>query len=269
MARPLVIDAFPFNNELDILEMRLVELYDAVDRFVLVEASRDHQDHPKPYWYADHRERFAPWADKIVHVQVADGEMPSLEADNDPWAREHAQREYIGRGLAAIDDVDMDTIVLQSDVDEIPRALLARNVRPGNGMVVFEQRLHCFAIDWLHPQPWYGTVAASVRALSVMPAGRWFAWQRDNRLRVQCPPHLRDGGWHFSWLGGKEAALAKLGSFCHPEIAERTEHLLTEDVFLREGYHVDGTRMTPCDVDETYPRWIREGHAPAVWYRPR
>ena len=36
MSRPVVVDAFPFNNELDILECRLIELYDAVDYFVLV-----------------------------------------------------------------------------------------------------------------------------------------------------------------------------------------------------------------------------------------
>jgi flavin reductase (DIM6/NTAB) family NADH-FMN oxidoreductase RutF len=45
MSRPRVVDCFPFNNELDMLECRLTELYDAVDAFVLVEARVDHQDH--------------------------------------------------------------------------------------------------------------------------------------------------------------------------------------------------------------------------------
>jgi beta-1,4-mannosyl-glycoprotein beta-1,4-N-acetylglucosaminyltransferase len=269
MARPLIVDAFPFNNELDMLEMRLVELYDAVDHFVLVEAPVDHQDHTKPLWYADNAERFAPWADKIIHVVAKREELPTLEQDPDPWGREHAQREVIGRGLAEIEGLTGTTIVLQSDVDEIPRALQVRNIRPNGKMLSFEQRLHCFAIDWQHPDWWYGTVAAEVSTLLKMPKGREFSWQRDARLRAECPPHLRNAGWHFSWLGGKEAALAKLGSFCHPEIAERTETLLTEDVFLREGYHVDGQKQLPVDVDETWPRWITEGHAPSVWYRPR
>jgi beta-1,4-mannosyl-glycoprotein beta-1,4-N-acetylglucosaminyltransferase len=266
MSRPLIVDAFPFNNELDILELRLTELGDAVDRFVLVEATRDHQDHPKPLWYADHRDRFAPWADKITHVIVADGEMPSHGQDPDPWAREHAQREFIARGVADLNNHD---IILQSDVDEIPRALQARNVRPGSRMVSFQQRLHCFAVDWLHPMWWYGTVAATVDTLSRLPAGRAFGYQRRARVRVDNPPHLRDAGWHLSWLGGKDAALAKLGSFCHPEIAERTEQLLTADVFLREGYHVDGTKMEPVDVNDEWPKWIVDGHAPAVWFRRR
>lgn len=269
MARNLIIDTFPFNNELDILEMRLVELYDAVDKFVLVESVVDHQDHPKPLWFQENKERFAPWADKLIGVVAERDDMPTLEHDADPWAREHAQREVIGKGLAQIDGVTDETIILQSDVDEIPRALQARNVRPGGSMLVFQQRLHCFAIDWLHPDWWYGTVAATVATLSKMPKGHEFAWQRDGRLRAQNPPHLHDAGWHFSWLGGRDAALAKLGSFCHPEIADQTETLLAEDIFLKQGYHVDGSKMHPVDVDDTYPKWITEGHAPAVWYRPR
>ncbi len=38
----MLIDAFPFFNELDLLEIRLEVLDPLVDRFVLVEASRDH-----------------------------------------------------------------------------------------------------------------------------------------------------------------------------------------------------------------------------------
>jgi beta-1,4-mannosyl-glycoprotein beta-1,4-N-acetylglucosaminyltransferase len=268
MARPLIIDAAPFNNELDILEMRLTELGDAVDKFLIVEASRDHQDHPKPYWYADNRERFAAWADKIVHVMLEDGSMPSLADDPDPWAREHAQRNVgMARGLALIEH-DNDTVFLQSDVDEIPRALQARNVRPGGRMLSFQQRLHCFCVDWQHPDWWYGTVAATVGTLRRLPEGREFAWQRDARLRAENPAHLRDAGWHFSWLGGKDAALAKLGSFCHPEIAERTESLINEDVFLRQGYHVDGQQMRPVTVNDEWPKWIVDGKAPTVWFRP-
>ena len=132
--RPRIIDAFPYNNEADILECRLTELYDAVDAFVLVEADVDHQDHPKPYHYLENAERFAPWADKIVPVQAKG--LPTLTENPDPWAREHAQREFIGVGLGVLDATAED-IVLQSDVDEIPTALAARNVRP-SGMVAFE-----------------------------------------------------------------------------------------------------------------------------------
>ena len=264
MTRPLVVDCFPMHDELDLLECRLTELYDAVDWFVLVEADVTHQDRPKPYYYLDNVERFAAFKDKIVAVQAT--QLPTLADDPDPWAREHAQREWIANGLATI-GVSSDDVILQSDIDEIPRALQTRNCRP-QGLVAFEQRLHCFAVDWVHPDKWMGTVAgraSAIRALGEMPFGR----MRDTRNIAPCPPAYRDAGWHLSWLGGNEAQRRKLGAFCHPEIADRIEAGLTEDVFLIEGWHVDGRKMTAVDVDDDYPRWIVEGHAPASWYRPR
>lgn len=265
--RPKVIDCFPFNNELDILECRLVELGEAVDSFVLVEATRDHQDHVKPLHFAENVERFKPWAKRIVHVVVKDGEMPSKAQDNDPWAREHAQREFIARGLAKLDLCDSD-VILQSDVDEIPRALHARNVRP-QGFWSFAQRGHFFAIDWLYPHPWYGTVAATVGHLNKFPADRRFSYMRDVRMTALNPSHLTDAGWHLSWLGGAEAAVAKVGSYCHPEVTDRILDGLATDRFLRHGIHVDGVKMRPVDVDESWPKWIVAGNAPANWYRLR
>lgn len=266
MTRPKVIDCFPFNNELDMLECRLVELYDAVDAFVLVEAERDHQDHVKPLHYMENRDRFAPWKDKLVHVVA--GPMPSKADNPDPWAREHAQREFIGDGLAAIGVTD-DDVILQSDVDEIPRALHARNCRPGRKTWAFGQRGHFWAVDWLYPLIWHGTTAAAVRTIGTLHPARRFAYMRDLRLTAECPPHLEDAGWHLSWLGGAEAALAKVGSFCHPEVEQQIRDGLTSDEFLRAGIHVDGHKMTPVDVDEEWPRYIVERRCPESWFRPR
>jgi hypothetical protein len=263
MTRPLVIDAFPFHDELDILECRLYELERAVDWFVIVEADVTHQDRPKPWYLAENADRFKPWADKIVNVQAS--ELPTAKDNADPWAREHAQREHIATGLSII-GVGANDIVLQSDVDEIPRALQARNVRP-QGLLAFEQRLHCFAVDWLHPEPWRGTVAGtgtSIKALGLMPFGR----MRDSRNVAPCPPALRNAGWHLSWLGGRDRALHKLGAFCHPEIARETYEGLREDRYLRNGWHVDGKRMAPYEGDD-WPKWIKERRCPESWFRPR
>lgn len=273
MGRPLVVDAFPFNNELDILEMRLTELYDSVDHFILVESIQDHQDHRKPLWYQEHRARFQPWADKIVHVIC--GQLPTIAEDDDPWAREHAQREWIADGLTRI-DYDDDTVILQSDVDEIPRALHARNVRPGGELWSFAQRGHFFAIDWLYPHPWYGTTVTTIRKLKRFER-RPFAYMRDSRLTAKCPPHLQDAGWHFSWMGEPEDHMRKVNSFCHPEVLIQkaagadvlVSGALSTGYFKQAGIHVDGAKMAPVDVDGSYPQWIRDGKAPASWFRPR
>ena len=66
----MIYDGFHFFNELDILEIRLNTLKNVVDKFVLVEAENDHRNKPKPLWYAENKDRFAEFEDRIIHVVV-------------------------------------------------------------------------------------------------------------------------------------------------------------------------------------------------------
>src|SRR5215469_3785074 len=141
-----VFDAFLFCDELDLLEARLIELNSAVWRHVLVEAPVTFQGNAKPLFFAENRERFAPWKDKIVHV-VAD-----LDGHQGHWAREHASREAIWQGL---DGLRGDDIFMLSDVDEIPRAD-ACQAAPGHTITV---RSHAVAVNLLDPHWWAGPVA--------------------------------------------------------------------------------------------------------------
>lgn len=248
----LVVDSFMFNNELDMLECRLVEIADAVDYVVAVEADVDHQDHPKPFHLSENLDRFEQWADKLVVVRATG--LPTAQDDPDPWAREHAQREHTFRALREL-DVQPDDIILHGDLDEIPTAVACRNVRP-KGFVSMTQRGHFWSCRWYWGE-WQGTVAARVRDIKT------FGAMRDARLI--CPNRLPGAGWHLSWLGGGEVARAKVGSFCHPEVEARIIDGLADESFLRDGYHVDGVKMTRCEIDKTFPKWVRDGHCPESW----
>ena len=268
--RPRVFDAFPWAGtptELLLLECRLTELYDTVDAFIVVEARVDHQDHPKPLHYLDHQDEFAAWKDKIVYV-VAEA-LPTAAENSWQWAREHAQREWIFAGLEEL-GAEPDDIIMQSDADEIPTALVARNVRPQrNQLIAFHQRGHFWAIDWQYPDPpgWNGTVATRVETLAKLarPSCGPFTAMRDMR---NSSPQIPNAGWHASWLGGLDSAMTKVGSFCHPEVEERI--VKGAERFYREGIHVDGQKMLPVDVDKTWPRWMQDpANVPASWLRPR
>jgi hypothetical protein len=260
----VIFDTFMMNDELDILEMRLTELQE-VDglRHVLIEAPVDHQGHPKPLHYADNRSRFSAWGDRIVHV-VADG-LPSAAEDGNPWSREFAQREYARIGLREADPGD---IVLHGDLDEIPREWAAV-ADPSGGVFCVGMRDHPFAIDWLNPDPvqFAGTMIVRMRDIAS------FAGLRSIRRMV---PLLPDAGWHLNCLGGPEAIRRKLDSFCHLEMREMLERGIDGGYFYERGLRwgpgdtLDNpVRLKAVDVDETWPRWIREGHAPASWFRPR
>jgi len=115
-----VYDCFTFYNELVPLEIRLHELDPLVDQFVVVEATTTFSGEPKPLYFARHRDRFAPFLDRIRHVVVED--MPAV-TDGNRWPLEIHQRRCIVRGLTGSVD---DDIVIISDADEIPsRAALA------------------------------------------------------------------------------------------------------------------------------------------------
>jgi hypothetical protein len=252
---PRIWDTFLFCDELDLLECRLRELQD-VPRLthVLVESISTFQGRSKPLWYAEHKERFAPWAGRIVHVVI-----PPQYA-SDAWGRESAQREYARAGLQ---EAVAEDIILHGDVDEIPRASIVR-VEPAGHVLGMGQ--HIFAVDWLDPRgDWPGTVA--LRASEV----QGFAHMRSLRNAL---PRIPDAGWHLTWLGGPEAITAKVNAFSHTEIIPLVTRGNAEGLLYEKGRFWSsetelGIQLTPVDVDGSWPQWIRERECPRVWFRPR
>ncbi len=249
------IDCFPFLDELTMLRCRLETLAEVPDLVhVLVEADTvQGSNEPKPYVFAEHRDDFADFADRIVYVQAT-----GLPDDPDPWVREHAQREWATVGLRQLDPAP-DDVVMLSDVDEIPTPVAAEFCQP-QGITVFEQRMHPFAVDWQHPDPWRGTVATRYSKVESV------AMLRDARLLS--PEVLPAAGWHFSWVSNtSEQRERKLKAFCHTELISTWEGRL--DDCYETGLHVDGKPLEAVEVDDTWPAWIAERRCPDAWFRPR
>jgi hypothetical protein len=267
---PVIVDSFMFNNELDMLECRLVEIADAVDYLVAVEADVDHQGNRKPYVLSENLDRFDQWKDKLIVVRATG--LPTAQDAPDPWAREHAQREYVTGALERM-DLSSDDVILHGDIDEIPTAVAARNVRPRGGFVSLTQRGHFWSLRWLYPPGWQGTMAGRVGDIRSFAAMRDLRNMTPKRLPEHTPPPPITSaafGWHLSWLpngdlSSAESAVRKVGSYCHPEVTDRINAGLASERFLADGVHVDGVQMTRCEVDHTFPKWIREGHCPESW----
>ncbi len=234
-----------------------------------MEATVDHQGKAKPLNFQEHRDRYDQWKDKI-HYVVADDLYTAEEFPHakNPWIREHAQREWIGKGLEELDADDND-IVFQSDADEFPTAVGARNVTPRGGSIIpLIQRPHFWAIDWLYKGGWQGTVVGRygpIKHLADKRVGGPWAAMRDMRNS----PTDVVSGWHFSWLGGtREAWMAKVNQFCHPEVEQRI--IDKADTYFSQGVHVDGLPMVPVEVDKTWPKWMQDpANVPDSWRRPR
>ena len=204
---PRIFDCFTFFNELDLLEIRLEELWDTVHRFILVEANQTHQGRPKPFYFERVMAKFEKYLSKISHVTVV---FPDFGSDN--WGRERFQRDQIMRALS-VEARDNDYAII-SDIDEIPRASVVREavdqmidqpvqIRALN-MLFFAYYLNCQC-----EHSWYeGKIARVSEIKRLTPCGVRYA---------PLVPTIENAGWHFSYIGGVERVLEKLQSFAHQE----------------------------------------------------
>ena len=245
-----------FRDELDMLAMRLEETTWA--RTVLVESTVTHRGIPKPLHYLENEARFASYA--VDHV------VAPLPDDLNPWVREHAQRNAAWPVIDA--EADDSDLVFICDCDEIP--LLEALDGPVLGDVVaLRMRTFLYAVDWeadsqdALPPTCVVTTAGYLRKHDGDLAG-----VRDKRDSY---PVVRDGGWHFSWLGGPEAQRRKLETAtCHTELIGSDEGRRIADGSRYREATTDGTGIptVAVQVDDTWPPAIRERRVPAEWFRP-
>ena len=240
----MIYDCFLFFNELDLLEIRLLELAAVVDRFVLVEATKTFQGAPKPLFFAQHRDRFANFLDRIIHV-VVDEEPEGLDA----WGREHYQRNQMVRGLVGCDP---DDVVLISDLDEIPRpsAILDYQDEPGIKALMqdfYYYFLNCKSVYFKWP---WGTRMVYFRDLTTPQDIR----NHEDVTRVI------NGGWHFSFLGGVDRIIEKLEAFSHTEFnADYYKDPLRLRAIIEAGQDLFDRDLFDYEVvplDESFPEVV-------------
>ncbi|MDR1700993.1 MAG: glycosyl transferase GT17 family protein, partial [Lachnoclostridium sp.] len=77
----MIYDCFLFFNELDLLDIRFNILDPVVDRFVIAEATRTFTNNEKLLYFAENRERYAQFLDKIIYIKI--DTYPKYET---PWA---------------------------------------------------------------------------------------------------------------------------------------------------------------------------------------
>ena len=244
----MIYDTFLFYNELDLLEIRLAELADVVDRFVLLEADRTFTNRPKPLVFRDHRSRFADFLDRIIHIEMRCYE----EVDTtDPWAMERYLRQRLLLGLPDCQD---DDVILLSDVDEIPRASVVAQQAHTGGIKSFVQQESYYYVNCLGSYI-VGTTMFAGRFLRHVT--RDLNYYRGIRRRM-----ISRGGWHFSYLGGVKAIQDKLAAFAHTEcnkaMFNNDAHLAgclaeTRDLFNRIGCEYE---VVP--LDERFPSYLHE-----------
>lgn len=113
-----VFDAIIFSVELDLLQVRIKELWDIVDVFIILESNATFTGKSKPYIFNEHKKDFEFASAKIHHVMIEQFELPLGEG---PFYNEGLMRESMNKAIveAGVKNNDM---ILMADVDEIIRS---------------------------------------------------------------------------------------------------------------------------------------------------
>lgn len=275
----MIVDCFLFFNEFELLEIRLNTLNDVIDKFVLVEATKTHQGKDKPLYFNDNKAHYYDFLEKIDHIVVSD-----FKNLNDPWQTENDQRNKIYEGLQTCSPEDQ---IIISDVDEIPRPEKINEVKELSGIKIFEQQMYYYFINCMNTTKiskkrnfkWFGPIMANfkylktpqqLRNIRINLMGiyhpnllyRIYGHLYFYALKVfnKNPIHIvKNGGWHFSYLGGVKKIIEKIESLAHSEYNlgdyKNPDKIET---FINSGKDIFGRKLQYqfVKLDSTFPNYI-------------
>jgi beta-1,4-mannosyl-glycoprotein beta-1,4-N-acetylglucosaminyltransferase len=273
----LLVDAFIFFDELELLRFRLKELDCVVDKFVLVESDLTHSGEKKRLYFQENKHLFEEYSDRIVHVIYRASDKEHV----DPWARETAQRNAILEGINRL-KISANDYIMISDCDEVPRVeLLAQIkhygfnifVRPENRRYIynlsefslddykFEEEIFGFLQEYYYynlecrhvDSIWWQSRIVTYRKLRELEEPN-----RIRRLDINTQ-YYGNAGWHFSYFGGTSRVIRKIKGFAHQELnipkyidRQNVEKAITnhEDLFGRDFIAL---KRVPLESNDNLP----------------
>ena len=90
----MIIDAFPFFDEIDLLDLRLNYLNSSVDKFILVEGTKSHQGKNKKLFFDENKSLFKKYKNKIIHHIVDDYPLIENYDQFDPFTYDYSKKLY-------------------------------------------------------------------------------------------------------------------------------------------------------------------------------
>lgn len=249
----MIIDAFIFFNELDILDIRLHEMDSFVDYFVLVESTKTFSNKFNAPVYESNKQRFKEFHHKIIHVIVEDAPDTT-----DHWSIEEFIRNATLRGVNSVPNISDNDWIILSDVDEILKSDTFNSTPFHYGNVYkFDTSMRYYKFNCRQ--------IGGGWAAPVMVEKKFYT--DPNNTRHNNNPivpwdkcvYIKDGGWHLSFMGGIDNIINKLSSFAHQELntdyyreRSRLQSMikLGKDLFDRDGFFWEFIN------DTDYPEYV-------------
>jgi beta-1,4-mannosyl-glycoprotein beta-1,4-N-acetylglucosaminyltransferase len=274
-----IYDCFYFFNELDLLEIRLNVLDQYVDYFVIIESTTTFNGTPKKMIFEENAQRYEKYKNKIIYHQVtwsptkmeevekilsdpnASQVMKDIaektlktrnipkEKPNSRWITEYFQKESM---MVPLQSLKNDDIVYISDVDEIWNPA-KRIENPRRKIFVFKQIPYIYFLNNRSDEFWHewtGSIACKFSTLRKNGVN-------ESRTHNRIPRYvIRNGGWHFSFQGGKNIVLEKLKAYPHLEYGSQDKQDKLDD-FLRDRIHLKNASIRFRIDNQNLPNFIK------------
>ena len=240
-----VYDCFTFYNELDLLQIRLNELNEHVDYFVIVEAKDTFSGIEKRLLFKENKHLYQKFLHKIIYVEV--DKTPQFK--DDAWSREYFQRNQIMKGLKKCSKED---VIIISDVDEIPKSGILKQI-----IVMLESKkrqiigLECNFYRWFLNRKdntfWVGPAVTRYKNI----AKRSPQNVRDQRTKYLT---VKNSAWHFSNMGGLNCYFDKLKAYSHYKESVGTLSFSNTDVYKYIS------ELELVEIDESFPKFVIDNY---------
>ncbi len=228
-----IFDVFLFFNELDLLEIRLKTLFEHVDYFVITEVYQTFSGKPKSLIFGKNIKKFKKYLDKIIYNPISENDLLNLKKKywnnlttnlNKSFKHKHngkkgkflhssSKREISHRDSCIIGlekYASLEDIILLSDLDEIPNPEVVSSIRDLdlNRPHYFQMSYFLYWINNKVEDDWFGTVAFKYSLLQGLSLDL-MRYSSTDKIKVP-GPIVKNGGWHFSYLGGIEKIHKKI-----------------------------------------------------------
>jgi beta-1,4-mannosyl-glycoprotein beta-1,4-N-acetylglucosaminyltransferase len=219
-ARRKVYDLFIINTELDWLEVRLNELKDQVDYFVILESASTFTDLPKPLYLKDHWDQFSNFHHQIIYRELDKSGLSSDVAWDHEAFQRNAMFNQVFPDLSGDQQAKQDDVILVSDIDEIPRPetlQLLRNCKYPRRLTL-RSRFYYYSFQWLHRgDEWHHPQATFYEGdNTIRPEDLRMGRGEDAEEIEHDKADLWNASWHCSsCLATVDEMVKKLTSFSH------------------------------------------------------
>ena len=263
----MIYDCFTFFNELDLTEIRLNIMDSVADKFVIVEGNKTHTGNDKDFIFEQNKEKFSKFLEKIIYIKVND--FPSLNDSNsdsygNKWLYENYQRDAIMRGLT---DCKPGDIIIISDCDEIPNPKIIKKYK--NGICSLLQWTFYYSLNTLNSTYPYSKGAKICRFSDLrnpkqdignIEYAQYSKYGMPTYLRFCKGEKIKNGGWHFSYLGDAETIAAKRKSIVEQQFntnENTTIEKIKESISKGEDILGRGIKFTNIKPKDILPDYIK------------